>query len=198
MTLVFDTETTGRADFSRPPEDACQPRLVQLGAILYGDDRKVRAEVNLIVKPQGFTIPQDAVDVHGISTETALACGVNCKAVLLLFKALCEKASVLVAHNIQYDGIIVAKERHVQQVQFQAPQPFCTMLGMKDVCRIPGKYKDFKWPSLQEAHRHAFGRGFDGAHDAMVDVRACAAVYWWLQDHPDADQVRYENTLGAK
>ena len=38
MTIVFDTETTGLADFSKPPEHECQPRLVQLGALLLDSD----------------------------------------------------------------------------------------------------------------------------------------------------------------
>jgi len=33
---------------------------------------------------------------------------------------------------------------------------------------------------LSEAYRHAFGKDFDGAHDAMSDIRATKDVYFWI------------------
>ena len=51
------------------------------------------------------------------------------------------------------------------------------------MCQLPGKFAGkFKWPNLQEAHQHAFGKPFDGAHDAMADLRACKDVYFWLKN----------------
>jgi DNA polymerase III epsilon subunit-like protein len=38
----------------------------------------------------------------------------------------------------------------------------------------------FKWPKLTEAYRHCYDRDFDGAHDALADVRATADVFRWL------------------
>ena len=36
----------------------------------------------------------------------------------------------------------------------------------------------YKNPSLPRTYRHFFGRDFDGAHDAMADVRACRDVFF--------------------
>lgn len=44
-----------------------------------------------------------------------------------------------------------------------------------------------KWPTLQELHTFLFGVGFEGAHDALVDVRACAKCYWEIQRRKNAD-----------
>lgn len=66
---------------------------------------------------------------------------------------------------------------------------FCTMKAMTPVCKLHGNYGDFKWPKLQEAHKHAFGVEFDGAHDALADVRACARVYRWLMEQRKANEV---------
>jgi len=38
-----------------------------------------------------------------------------------------------------------------------------------------------KPPKLEECIRHFFNEELDGAHDAMVDVRACRRVYFHLQ-----------------
>jgi DNA polymerase III epsilon subunit-like protein len=63
------------------------------------------------------------------------------------------------------------------------------MKATTSICKLPGKYGDYKWPKLQESHLHFFGKEFEGAHDAMADVRACAAVYWALNPLPDVSQL---------
>lgn len=191
MILAFDTETTGKANFKLPVSDPNQPRIIQLGAILYDDEWKVRAEVNLIAK--GIPIPEEAAAVHGITTEIAQQCGVSPFILLDTFKELSEHATVVVAHNFAFDRFMLAIEiarqtdcigtfGHLQDISF------CTMLAMTNICKIPGPYGN-KWPKLQEAYQHAYGQPFEGAHDAMADVRACASVYRWLRTREQTSQI---------
>jgi len=49
------------------------------------------------------------------------------------------------------------------------------------ICKIPGKYNDYKWPKLAEAYRHLFNEEIKDAHDALADVRACARIYFELR-----------------
>ena len=69
--LIFDSETTGKALWKEPADDPRQPRIVQLGAILYDDERRVVAEMNLVVRPDGWTVPAEAAAIHGFTTERA-------------------------------------------------------------------------------------------------------------------------------
>ena len=55
------------------------------------------------------------------------------------------------------------------------------MLNTTKLCKIPGKY-GYKWPTLSELHMFLFGNGFEGAHDALNDVLACAACYFELKN----------------
>lgn len=71
MILAFDTETTGLANFRLPASHESQPHLVQIGAMLVDENFTVRNEINLIVKPEGWTIPASASSVHGITQEVA-------------------------------------------------------------------------------------------------------------------------------
>jgi DNA polymerase III epsilon subunit-like protein len=48
------------------------------------------------------------------------------------------------------------------------------------LCQLPGRY-GYKWPKLDELHRHLFGRGMGAAHNALVDVEACARCFFELQ-----------------
>jgi DNA polymerase III epsilon subunit-like protein len=184
MILFFDTETTGKANFKLEPDDLSQPRLVQLGAILTDDEGKEISSVNLIVRPKGFDIPDAAASIHGITTTLANQVGVPIVRVLHVFHQLASAAKCFAAHNIDFDEFILKGEflrAKFTSTPFETDKDFfCTMKGMTDVCQLPGPYR-FKWPTLQEAHQHAFGREFKGEHDAMADVRACLALHFWLR-----------------
>ena len=82
MILVFDTETTGFVDFHMPPDHECQPHLVQLAAILIDDAGSERATMSVIVKPDGYEIPEKASAVHGITTDIASRVGIPLAAAL--------------------------------------------------------------------------------------------------------------------
>jgi DNA polymerase-3 subunit epsilon len=178
MILFFDTETTGKADMRSSPDAAHQPRIVQLAALLTDDKGEEKASINLIIKPDGFTIPVEASAIHGITTEIALLFGVEEIAALHVFDQLLMRSRLAVAHNIDFDGFMLSRKSRIRQERLFRSW-FCTMKATTDVCQLPGPY-GFKWPKLQEAHQHCFGKPFDGAHDALADVRACKAVYFWL------------------
>lgn len=182
MKLFFDTETTGLVNFKLDITDSRQPRLVQLAALLTDNDGTEAASINLTIKPVGFDIPTAASDVHGITTERATEIGVNAADALSCFCGLWNVSDLVVAHNIKFDLIVVLRELHLYKLQTTKTVPsFCTMDAMTDLCKLPGKFGNFKWPRLQEAYIHCFGEAFPDAHDALADVRACAAVYFWLQ-----------------
>ena len=80
--LFFDTETTGvPKNYKAPSSDlenwSC--RLVQLSWIVKNDKQEELSRGNFIVKPDGFEIPTEASDIHGITTEKALAEGLELK-----------------------------------------------------------------------------------------------------------------------
>jgi len=57
------------------------------------------------------------------------------------------------------------------------------MKTLEPIMKLPGKY-GYKFPTLDEAYRaYVDPMGFEGAHDAMKDVEACAAVLWAIEDN---------------
>lgn len=190
MNLIYDTETTGKANHKIAPNHPSQPRLVQLGMQLATDSGSIVAASHMIVKPEGFTIPKEASDVHGITTEFAIAHGVPLLVALGMFNALAKLAGTRVAFNNTFDLIVLkaeyarAKRDWPTAVNGKPVRDFCAMRPMTNLCRIPSvnpQYSDFKWPTLMEAYRHAFGCEFDGAHDAMADVVATTKLFFWLK-----------------
>lgn len=182
--LFFDTETTGiPQDYKAPCTDTDNwPRLVQLGWILTDSRGNELRRGNRIVRPEGFEIPTAASDVHGITTERALAEGEPLRDVMLAFGADLNESGWLVGHNIDYDLHVVGTEYYRlgydHRIMFARPY-VCTMQATIDFCNIPGQYGP-KWPRLQELYVRLFGREFDGAHDAMADISATKECFFEL------------------
>jgi DNA polymerase-3 subunit epsilon len=102
--------------------------------------------------------------------------------VLQRFLACLREADTLIAHNIAFDEKVLGAEL----LRCSLPNPLpkyprhCTMAASTELCAIPGPYGP-KWPKLDELHRHLFGRGVGGAHDALVDVQATVRCFLELR-----------------
>lgn len=182
--LFFDTETTGLPrNWKAPITDFSNwPRLVQIAWESYdGEGNKVNEE-SFIIKPEGFTIPDDSAKVHGISTERAENEGLPLLLVLKKFHDLVNKGEVLVAHNISFDEKIIGAEflRNNMENILESKKKICTMENSTKLCAIPGPY-GLKWPKLAELHEKLFGTDFEEAHNAAVDIRATARCFWEMR-----------------
>jgi len=183
MLLFFDTETTGKADFKASPMAEHQPRLVELAALLTDEEGREFAAMNLVVKPDGWTIPTEASDIHGIDHKLALKIGIEHENVLHAFLGLLRAADTLVAWNLAFDDLILNVACNRELVLWSdciaGKQRVDPMLIAKDTLKLPSKWKggDWKWPKLTEAYQFFFGQDFD-AHHAMDDVRAMARIWF--------------------
>lgn len=181
--LFFDTETTGvPRNYNAPASDISNwPRLVQLGWILTDTKGNTISERCEIVKPDGFSIPIDAVRVHGITTEKALREGEPLREVINTFLADAKLAKCIVGHNISFDQHIVGAElcRLGITDTISRAKSICTMQAGTNFCKIPDIY-GYKWPKLQELYKKLFGITFDKAHNAMADIEATKKCFFEL------------------
>ncbi|MEN7550579.1 DNA polymerase III subunit alpha [Rapidithrix thailandica] len=187
MYLIFDTETTGLpVNWKAPYTDLENwPRLVQLAYQLHDKNGNLLKAKNIIVKPEGFTIPFNAEKVHGISTERALKEGRPLKEVMEEFAKDVEEAKVLIGHNILgYDIPLMGAEylrSEVDESTFMGLDTFDTMVNTVDFTALPGgRGGKYKPPKLEELHQKLFGFKFEDAHDAAYDVAANAKCYFAL------------------
>jgi DNA polymerase III epsilon subunit-like protein len=181
--LFFDTETTGLPKNYKAPASNTEnwPRMVQLAYLLYDEQGDLLESNEFIIKPDNYIIPVEVSKIHGITQEIALEKGVDIKIVMETLKNMVEKSTTLVAHNMSFDEKIIGAEflrKEVEHKFFERPQ-ICTMLTSKDFCQIESG-RGYKWPKLIELHEKLFESGFDGAHDALADVRACARCFFEL------------------
>jgi len=184
MHLFFDTETTGLPRFSARPASATDnwPRLVSLGWALFTKEAAHIASGQMLVIPDGFTIPAAATAIHGITTRQALQQGVALTEALLQFSGIAAEAQVLAAHNFNYDFNVLKSEllRCGLPDVISNKQQVCTMESTAKFCGIPG-LKGFKYPTLAELHYSIFKTALSGAHNALADAEACARCFWELK-----------------
>jgi DNA polymerase III epsilon subunit-like protein len=184
MYLFFDTETTGLPkNWQASVTDVNNwPRLVQLAYLEYEDNGALLSSANFIVRPSGFTIPLDASNIHGISTEKAMREGQPIATVLSNFERMIQKATYLVAHNMSFDEKIVGAEfiRNGMQNVLSGKNKICTMEKSTNFCAISGYY-GYKWPKLSELYYKLFKTNFDEAHNAAADIQATAKCFWELK-----------------
>ncbi|MBK8193809.1 MAG: 3'-5' exonuclease [Lewinellaceae bacterium] len=188
MYLFFDTETTGLPlSWNAPASNTSNwPRMVQLACLLTDPDGIIIEQRNFIIKPEGYTIPSEASNIHGITTERANREGLDLNASLSDFSSLLVRATHLVAHNMEFDEKIVGAEFHRKFGADPLPSKakFCTMKNPQVIehCSIPPfRYGSYKWPKLSELHKKLFGVDFDEAHDASVDIKATAKCFFELR-----------------
>ena len=105
MHLFFDTETTILPRNWIAPVTYLNnwPRLIHLAYLLYDKNGNRIAGGDHIIKLEGFVIPADASNVHGISTDKANNEGKDLFTVLKEFNSLIDQSEYLVAHNLSFE-----------------------------------------------------------------------------------------------
>lgn len=195
LAIFFDTETQGLPRFSDPSEHPGQPHIVQLAAALVDlDTRKTISSMDVIVKPDGWTIPDEVAAVHGITTEMAGDLGVPEHEALDMFMGLW-KGRTRIAHNETFDARIIRIAQH--RFCFGPPQldewsrgaAECTAKLATPILKLPPTAKmraagrnHYKTANLGEAYEFFTGKPLENAHSAMADVKGCMAVYFAIQD----------------
>jgi len=184
MYIIFDTETTGLPkDFSKPITDFENwPRIVQIAWKIYDENGKEISSHNRIIKPDGFTIPEESIRIHRISNKRANSEGIPLEKALQEFSQCLQNYNFLIAHNINFDYKVTACEflRLGWKNYLNDIVNICTMNSTIDYCGIKGRM-GIKPPTLTELHQKLFNKKFEDAHDALVDVEALARCFFELK-----------------
>jgi len=183
MYLIFDTETTGLPKrWDAPITDTDNwPRCVQIAWQLHDELGNLIEHQDFLVKPEGFNIPYEAEQIHGISTALAEEKGVPMSEVLEAFNKALLQTKFVVGQNVGFDINIMGCEFHREEVQSPLTElpvlDTCTE-HTAELCKIPGgRGGKFKLPTLTELHEFLFGEPFAEAHNATADVEATTRCF---------------------
>ena len=184
MFLIFDTETTGLPrNYNAPLTDSDNwPRMIQVAWQLHDTYGNLLHSKSIIVKPDGYTIPFNSVQIHGITNERAIEEGQDLKAILQEFVTIVSQSNYLCGHNIEFDNNIVGAELlRCGLDNILASKPFIDTKNDQTTsyCAIPGgRGGKFKWPTLTELYTKLFNDTFAEAHNAAFDVLATGKVFF--------------------
>ncbi|MDP3353326.1 MAG: DNA polymerase III subunit alpha, partial [Flavobacteriaceae bacterium] len=198
MYLIFDTETTGLPQNWNAPITDTQnwPRCVQIAWQLHDAFGNLLENADYIIKPDGFTIPLNAENIHGISTDLALIEGIPLSEVLEKFSNAVAKTTFIGGHNVNFDLNVIGCEFH----RLQIPTPLnqlpildtCTE-STASLCQLSGgRGGRFKLPTLSELYSNIFNETFEDAHNATADVEATTRCFLELirLEHFNATQLK--------
>ena len=195
LKLAYDVETTGIPLYKEPSSDPRQPHIVQLaGKVIDVDTGAVHGSIDFIIRPDGWTIPAEVTEIHGLTTEHALRVGVPESIAVQALLALWSTSSERFAHNESFDARLVriAIKRLLGDDaladDWKAGPAYCTQRNSVNLCQVPPSdamlarnNRSWKTPSLAEAYQHVTNQVHVGSHRAMADVDAAIAVYFGIQ-----------------
>ncbi len=197
MNLIYfyDTETSGLPLFKKPSSDPEQPHIVQAAAVLVdADSRDIISSFDLIAIPDGWEIPDEVTEIHGITEEYALDVGVPEMQIAEMIYSFALAANQRIGHNQPFDARIVriALKRFVGAVEadiWKGQPAGCTQKQATALMDLPPTEKmkaagrmHKKTANLAEAYEHFTGKVLEEAHSALADTLACMAVFWAIKD----------------
>ena len=180
--LFLDTETTGLPTNWKAPYNEW-PRMVSLAYSLEGVPFPEEGE--FIIKPDGYEIPMEASNIHGITTEEAQVKGQDLRLVLIKLEVMLQLADLVVFHNSSFDTGIISGEQiragwKPEELIHNNPKIFCTKEKSTTILKIQsGRGGAWKWPSLAELCKFC-GVENKGAHNALNDVIATKECYFYM------------------
>ena len=112
MYIIFDTETTGLPKRWKAPltDSENWPRCIQIAWQVHADSGELLSHEDYLIQPDGYTVPYDAEQIHGISTALAEQQGRPLAEVLIFFLHALSQAEYVGGHNVTFDLNIMGAE----------------------------------------------------------------------------------------
>ena len=195
LRCFIDTETTGLPINDNLPYTELDnwPHLVQVALIIEDDNYGILAKRNMILKPDGYSIPESSARIHGISNAQAIKVGEDRKHVIGFLDQVLSNSNIVIGHNVSFDLNVVKAEiirvKGIENALFTTKNHNVvdTMKMGMNICKIPNlsfhtrMSQPYKYPKLDELYYKLFNKHFNNQHDAMADVQAAYDCYYELK-----------------
>jgi len=213
--LVFDTETTGlpKSKLISPDTLHLWPHIVQLSFVIYDTDLNDIVEAkDFIINVEGkVTIPEESINIHGITNEISRLKGVTIEEVLNVFFYYLRNVDKVVGHNVSFDinmvkiellriiylnKIISSEEQTETKHNLHYLTNFknisYTLKDSIDLCDIKAidRYgKQYaKWPKLSELHQKLFDSVPNNLHNSFNDILATLRCFVKMKHDTDLNE----------
>jgi len=173
MSILFvDTETTGLK----------APTMVSIAWILTYDTGEILQEEHHIIRPNGWTIPVEASNIHGITTDAAMDIGKPLSYVMDLFTRDFMRAGVIVAHNMVFDLNVI------DRALISLGRTPLSQTGRKFLCTM--RYAQRSGPCTKFNLNNLYMYAFNSSppyplHDALGDTLTLKDIVFKLWKYRD-------------
>lgn len=195
LRCFIDTETTGLPINDNLPYTELDnwPHLVQVALIIEDDNYGILAKRNMILKPDGYSIPESSARIHGIANAQAIKVGEDRKHVIGFLDQVLSNSNIVIGHNVSFDLNVVKAEiirvKGIENALFTTKNHNVvdTMKMGMNICKTPNlsfhthMSQPYKYPKLDELYYKLFNKHFNNQHDAMADVQAAYDCYYELK-----------------
>ena len=176
--LFLDLETTGLPLERNVHYSVVDnfPHIVQIGYEYYVGKELKEKRKELI---RCESIDEGAIRVHGITVEMSQE-GKEPKEVLEEVYKIIKEADIVIAHNIEFDmNVLYANfvRNNIDTSLINRKSSYCTMKKGTNICKLPGKFDDYKYPKLTELYKKLFNKDVEEKHDALYDVKLMRRCY---------------------
>ena len=181
--LLLDTETTGlpRKKVSALTQAENWPHIVSISwIVMESDTNKILETKTYIIKPNGWIIPQESINIHGITQDFAEKYGADLADIMQGFLEI--DYDMMIAHNLAFDEnvIVNAIRWDVGRSDFTGFKKLkgCTMNLSKDI-RLPSLStstspfkRGYKSPKLKELYEFIYKKKPDESklHGSAYDT----------------------------
>ena len=211
--LVFDTETTGLPKTKIMSQDTLNlwPHIVQFSYVIYDINLNdiVGSSNNIVKLGEGVIIPEESVNIHGITNDISNMKGTHINIILKDFFYHLRNVDLLVGHNVSFDINMVKIELmrmiYLNEIQDETKlyktdlhlltnfkNICCTLKDSIQLCKIEtlDKYGKpyFKYPKLVELHKKLFETTPNNLHNSFNDILVPLRCYVKMKHDTDLNE----------
>ena len=156
------------------------PHAVQVAWLVYTVQGEEVKREDHYLRPDGFTVTEGSIAVHGLTPAFLQTHGKSRGEVLrLLQQDLAQYAPMVIGHFMQFDFHVLSADFYRENLPspFAGLPTFCTMLASSEVLQLPRP----KFLHLGELYAFLFRKPLEKQHHALVDAAAAADCFFELR-----------------
>jgi|GEM_PF-6137641 len=183
--LCIDLDTSGLIDYRAELSAGHQPQIVAIACGIYEDDgTETDIVFSALIRPEGFSIPESAVKIHGIDQRRAVRYGIPLKTALSVVMNMAALAPTCISYGLEsYDAKVMrAALSHFGSSAAFPPigvDAVCVKTLATEICKIEGEGSRYQRPDLETAAKVILQRPL--ARTTLSNMRATADIYFALK-----------------
>lgn len=149
-------------------------RVLSICAYLYKNGILINKFYSLI---RANDVEVKGTEIHGITQKDIQDKGMCWDDVAGILEILMDNSDFVIGHNVLFDKNVLSSELYREGYEKLAAKInnkslYCTMVNGKILLKLD------KYPKLKELYSILFKKEMKGAHNAEMDVKACAECYF--------------------